>query len=98
MSPLGSEPTVVQLDLIAAARAGQVIEYLRFLAQPVHLVGGTVRDLLLGRATRDLDVVVQADALVGWCLARAWTGNWSSILRRGAAQPWMTTCDTETLR
>jgi tRNA nucleotidyltransferase/poly(A) polymerase len=63
MSPLGSEPTVVQLDLIAAARAGQVIEYLRFLAQPVHLVGGTVRDLLLGRATRDLDVVVQADAL-----------------------------------
>ena len=31
-------------------------------AEPVYLVGGAVRDLLLGRARADLDLVVEADA------------------------------------
>ncbi len=31
-------------------------------AQPIHLVGGPVRDLLLGRALRDLDLLVEGDA------------------------------------
>jgi tRNA nucleotidyltransferase (CCA-adding enzyme) len=37
---------------------------------PVHLVGGAVRDVLLSRATRDLDVAVEADALAVFTLAR----------------------------
>ncbi len=32
------------------------------LAVPAWLVGGVVRDALLGRATRDVDVVVEGDA------------------------------------
>lgn len=63
MSSLPSEPTVISLGFPAAGRWGQVMQYLRSVAQPVHLVGGTVRDLLLGRTTRDLDIVVEANAL-----------------------------------
>lgn len=63
MSPLACEPAVVKLDFPAEERSGQVIEYLRSWTQPVHLVGGTVRDLLLDRTTRDLDVAVEHSAL-----------------------------------
>jgi hypothetical protein len=63
MSSLPSEPIVIALDSPAVGRWGQVIAYLRSVAQPVHLVGGTVRDLLLGRTTQDLDVTVEANAL-----------------------------------
>ncbi len=41
----------------------RLVAFLRAQPQPVYLVGGTVRDLLLGRPTRDLDVTVAADAL-----------------------------------
>ncbi|RMG48668.1 MAG: CBS domain-containing protein [Acidobacteria bacterium] len=41
-------------------RVGAVAAELGFAA---HLVGGTVRDLLLGRKVRDIDVVVEGDAL-----------------------------------
>jgi tRNA nucleotidyltransferase (CCA-adding enzyme) len=58
----------------AAVRGGEVLDALR--AQPggpellalaegradLALVGGAVRDLLLGRTPRELDVVVTADA------------------------------------
>lgn len=37
------------------------LEFLRQQEGPVHLVGGCVRDLLLSRPTKDLDVLVQAD-------------------------------------
>ncbi len=33
------------------------------IGQPVHLVGGVVRDALLGRASHDVDLIVAADAI-----------------------------------
>ncbi|MBI2870043.1 MAG: CCA tRNA nucleotidyltransferase [Chloroflexi bacterium] len=49
-------PDIVSLlrDAGAAAEAG---------GQRLYLVGGVVRDLLLGKGTRDLDLVVEGDAL-----------------------------------
>src|ERR1700722_17724062 len=47
---LGTQPGGRQLTLLAGERAD------------VALVGGAVRDLLLGRSPRELDVVVAADA------------------------------------
>ncbi|PHR30494.1 MAG: polynucleotide adenylyltransferase [Desulfotalea sp.] len=41
--------------LDALARVGQRLE------QPLYIVGGTVRDYLLGRASNDLDITVQND-------------------------------------
>lgn len=41
----------------------QALAYLRGQPQPVYLVGGCVRDMLLGRPTRDLDLTVQHGAL-----------------------------------
>lgn len=41
----------------------RLVAYLRAQPQPVYLVGGFVRDLLLGRLTRDVDVSVAGDAL-----------------------------------
>ena len=57
-------PTVPLVEaLIASAEAHQV---------PVHLVGGPVRDLLLGRPIRDVDVVIEARGDFGAAkLARA---------------------------
>ncbi len=48
----------------------------------VHLVGGAVRDLLLGRAPFDLDIVVEGDALE---LARRLGGEVTSYSRFGTA-------------
>src|ERR1700722_4833840 len=47
---MGTQPGGRQLTLLAGERAD------------VALVGGAVRDLLLGRSPRELDVVVAADA------------------------------------
>jgi tRNA nucleotidyltransferase (CCA-adding enzyme) len=50
----------------AAAAADQAYPWLRRIAEasddPVYLVGGAVRDLLLGRERGDVDVVVEGDA------------------------------------
>jgi len=43
--------------------AGQVCRFLREQGGPTWLVGGYVRDRLLGRRTHDLDVVVPSDAI-----------------------------------
>ena len=40
-----------------------VCRYLRDNKIPSYLVGGTVRDMLLGRETADIDIAVAADAL-----------------------------------
>lgn len=55
-------------NLLAAAfpphtMAGRILAFLQRWPSPVHLVGGCVRDALLGRPTKDLDVAVRTDAL-----------------------------------
>jgi len=47
------------------------------LNQPVYIVGGIVRDLLLGRASRDLDIVVEGR---GISLARAFARRTAGVL------------------
>ena len=54
---------LAQLPPAARRRLEVAAEVSRRHAVPVHLVGGVVRDLLLGRATRDLDLVVEGDGL-----------------------------------
>lgn len=53
------------MDDLAAAleRAHPELEAVRRAAEePVYLVGGAVRDLLLGRPRADVDLVVEGDA------------------------------------
>ncbi len=53
--------------LIAKLRALDVLEAVTALAEPyegVYLVGGTVRDLLLGAPSFDIDLAVEGDAIV----------------------------------
>lgn len=45
------------------ARVEAIARVSRALGVPAYLVGGFVRDLLLGRETRDLDVVVEGDGI-----------------------------------
>src|SRR5215218_8215091 len=62
-SPCGS--SVEPMDDLAAAlrHAHPELEAVREAArEPVYLVGGAVRDLLLGRPRADVDLVVEADA------------------------------------
>ncbi|NSW53142.1 MAG: CCA tRNA nucleotidyltransferase [Anaerolineae bacterium] len=44
--------------------ADMLVDTARALQFPVYLVGGMVRDLLLGKSCRDLDFVVEGDALL----------------------------------
>jgi tRNA nucleotidyltransferase (CCA-adding enzyme) len=61
-----SEPAANYLDRLAPA-ARQLLDrvavHTRVTGLPAYLIGGSVRDLLLGRATVDLDVVVIGDAV-----------------------------------
>ena len=66
-----SQPHSIPLDQIAAAVSGgqlAVLSALRQLASeeqvPVYLVGGAVRDYVLGLPTRDLDFVVVGNATI----------------------------------
>lgn len=53
----------VDLSTLHGTFTGQVLQRLQMLAPPLMLVGGSVRDLLLGRELHDLDLVVPAGAL-----------------------------------
>ena len=52
LSPLAGRPSLVRLGQLAAARSLEV-----------YLVGGSVRELALGRAAQDLDLAVSAQTL-----------------------------------
>ncbi len=52
LSNLAGRPSLVRLGQLAAARALEV-----------YLVGGSVRELALGRAVQDLDLAVSAQTL-----------------------------------
>jgi len=66
------------LEFVPAAQARLLERIARTAAergQPIHLVGGPVRDLLLGRPLRDLDLLVEGDARgLGEAVARAHPG------------------------
>jgi tRNA nucleotidyltransferase (CCA-adding enzyme) len=65
--PSLADPSTLAAGLRALPAGAALLDALRH--EPgVHLVGGAVRDLLLGREPRELDVVVEGDAVV---LARA---------------------------
>ncbi len=53
----------LDLSALHGTFAGQVLQRLQGLAEPLMVVGGSVRDLLLGRELHDLDLVVPAGAL-----------------------------------
>jgi len=65
-------PSYIRSTTVRDLFPGRTLEWLRGLAQHhprgVYLVGGTVRDLLLGRRPADLDLTV-------CCHARAWAGE-----------------------
>ena len=60
-------PTVEALKLVITSEASRLLTRIsQILAKkniPSYLVGGFVRDMLLGRATDDIDIAVNADAL-----------------------------------
>ncbi len=53
----------LDLSSLESAFAGQVLQRLQALVAPLVLVGGTVRDVLLGRELHDLDLAVPAGGL-----------------------------------
>ncbi len=57
-------------DIVAFIRKAGMIAAGR--GEPLYLVGGAVRDLLLGRGTLDIDIVVEGDAIA---LAELLTGD-----------------------
>ncbi len=54
---------VLDLSSLDGVFAGQVLQRLQALVDPLVLVGGTVRDVLLGRELHDLDLAVPAGGL-----------------------------------
>jgi tRNA nucleotidyltransferase (CCA-adding enzyme) len=52
-----------RLPVSTRERVETIARLSRDLGVPVYLVGGFVRDLLLGRETRDLDIVVEGDGI-----------------------------------
>ena len=55
---LSAHLTPFQLRLI-----GQVSDAAGRLGMPIYIVGGVVRDLLLDRPIKDLDIVAEGDAI-----------------------------------
>jgi tRNA nucleotidyltransferase (CCA-adding enzyme) len=55
--------TVYSCTMLAVEARGAEIKTAESLGMAVHLVGGAVRDLLLGRASPDLDLVVEGDGI-----------------------------------
>jgi tRNA nucleotidyltransferase/poly(A) polymerase len=53
----------LDLDTSVTTMVGEVLQFLRAQSMPTYLVGGPVRDLLLGRQTHDLDVMVRTGGL-----------------------------------
>ena len=56
--PLSRHLTAFQLHLIE-----QVSDAAGRLKMPIYIVGGVVRDLLLDRTIKELDIVVEGDAI-----------------------------------
>jgi len=64
---LPSEKQTLLSDIAAQAAA---------MDMPCYVVGGFVRDLLLGKPINDLDVIVEGDAIkLGEALVRNMVGN-----------------------
>lgn len=71
----------------ALARAYPELEAVRAVAEaPVYLVGGAVRDLLLGRGRADVDLVVEGDAAA---LAARLGAETTEHERFGTAKVWL---------
>jgi tRNA nucleotidyltransferase (CCA-adding enzyme) len=67
------------------------------LGMPCYLVGGFVRDLLLGKSVNDLDIVVEGDAIeLGAALVKKHGGKLTSHTKFRTAA-WHLTPDTSTL-
>ncbi len=69
-----TESTSIASELRESRRLGRVVEAVGALgdrAEGVYLVGGTVRDILLGEESFDLDIAVEGDAIA---FARALAG------------------------
>ncbi len=65
MAPLARDPGDRRALLAAIAElpgADELTAAVRAVDEPAYLVGGAVRDLLIGRRPRELDVVVEGDA------------------------------------
>jgi tRNA nucleotidyltransferase (CCA-adding enzyme) len=70
-----------QLDLI-----GQVADEASAWGSPLHLVGGSVRDLLLGRPINDLDLTVEGNAIaLGRALVKKRGGRLKAFYKFGTA-------------
>ena len=69
----------LQDKLMALPGLAFVFEAIQAVSEPfdgVYLVGGTVRDILLGEASFDLDIAVEGDGIaLGRALARALGGR-----------------------
>jgi tRNA nucleotidyltransferase/poly(A) polymerase len=63
MSATPIAPTTIDLTSLNESFAGQVLQHLQTIVDPLVLVGGSVRDLLLGREIHDLDLAVPAGGL-----------------------------------
>ncbi|MGC9360992.1 MAG: hypothetical protein ACP5G7_11585 [Anaerolineae bacterium] len=61
--PLARTPDELPAWLIADPRRAEVVAFLAELPPPVYLVGGSIRDALLGRNTVDLDFAVDGQAI-----------------------------------
>jgi poly(A) polymerase len=58
-----SIPATLDLSSLDDSFVGQVLQHLQAVVDPLVLVGGSVRDLLLGRELHDLDLAVPAGGL-----------------------------------
>jgi tRNA nucleotidyltransferase (CCA-adding enzyme) len=76
-------------ELRASDRLGPIVEAVSSLgsrAERVYLVGGSVRDLLLGEASFDVDIAVEGDAIAfAYALAQALDGRATPHWKFGTA-------------
>ncbi|MDO8751212.1 MAG: polya polymerase, partial [Dehalococcoidia bacterium] len=77
-----TNPSEIQARLSAALPpqgnlvVAEAIKAARLLGLPLYLVGGVVRDMLMGRAVKDVDLVVEGDAVrLASALAEALSGK-----------------------